>query len=82
MSRSSTSLSFGETRLAAAPRAAVRAYLAVAGALGALTTGTMLIMAVAANSGSEAARIAATQDAGYAATLVSALAVDLPKPQR
>jgi len=64
------------------PRAAVRAYLALSAGLGAVVTGLMLMMSVAANSGGEAERIADTRDDGYALTLVSALAVNLAKPLR
>jgi hypothetical protein len=42
----------------------------------------MLMMSVAANSGSEAERISATQEDSYATTLVGALAVNLSKPLR
>ncbi|GJE09872.1 hypothetical protein [Methylobacterium longum] len=80
---SSSSLCLGETpAVVVAPRAAVRAYLALVAALGGLTTAVMLMMSVAANSGGEADRITATQDDSYAATLVAALAVNLSKPQR
>jgi len=50
--------------------------------LGAIITAVMLMMSVASNSGGEAERIADTQDDGYAATLVSALAINLSKPLR
>ncbi|MDP4002944.1 hypothetical protein [Methylobacterium sp. NEAU K] len=63
-------------------RAAVRAYLALVAGLGAAVTAGMLMMSVAANSGNEAERITDTQDDGYAATLVAALAVNLSKPLR
>ena len=66
----------------AVPRAALRAYLALVAALGGMMTAGMLMMSVATNSGTEADRIAATQDDGYAATLVSALTVNLSKPLR
>ncbi|MCJ2122477.1 hypothetical protein [Methylobacterium sp. J-077] len=45
-------------------------------------TAVLLMTSVAANSGDEAERIADTQDDGYAATLISALAVNLSKPLR
>ena len=67
------------------PQAAVavpRAFLALVAALGGMMTAGMLMMSVATNSGNEADRIAATQDDGYAATLVSALSVNLSKPLR
>jgi len=64
------------------PRAAVRAYLALIAGFGAVMTAVLLMTSVAANSGDEAERIADTQDDGYAATLVSALAVNLSKPLR
>ena len=48
------------------PRAALRAYLALTAGLGAIVTGLMLMMSVAANSGGEAERIADTRDDGYA----------------
>lgn len=67
---------------AVAPRAAVRAYLALVAALGGMVTAGMLMMSVAANSGGEAERIASMQDDGYAATLVAALSVNLSKPLR
>ena len=51
-------------------------------ALGGSVTAGLLMMSVAANSGGEAERIAATQDDSYAATLVAALAVNLSKPLR
>jgi|GEM_PF-1396645 len=65
-----------------APRAAIRAYLASVAALGGMVTAGMLMMSVAANSGNEAERIAATQDDGYAATLVAALGVNFSRPLR
>lgn len=68
--------------IAAAPRAAMRAYLALVAALGGMVTAGMLMMSVATNSGNEADRIASMQDDGYAATLVSALSVNLSKPLR
>ncbi|GJD35857.1 hypothetical protein [Methylobacterium aerolatum] len=64
------------------PRAAVRAWLAVSGGMGALATGLMLMLSVAANSGGEAERITETQDDAYLTTLVSALAVNFAKPLR
>ena len=67
---------------AAFPRAALRAYLALMAGCGATMTAIMLMMSVAANSGGEAERIADTQDDGYAATFVAALAVNLSKPLR
>ena len=80
---SPSSLCLGDAPgVAAAPRAAVRAYLALVAAIGGLTTAGMLMMSVAANSGGEAERIMATQDESYAATLVAALAVNLSQPQR
>ena len=80
---SPTSLCLGETpAVVAAPRAAVRAYLALVAALGGLITAGMLMMSVAANSGGEAERITATQDDSYAATLVAALSINLSKPLR
>jgi hypothetical protein len=81
MPPSPSSLCLDEAR-AVAPRAALRAYLALVAALGGLTTAGMLMMSVAANTGAEAERITATQDDSYAATLVAALAVNLAKPQR
>jgi hypothetical protein len=79
----STPLCLGETRaVVAAPSAALRAYLALVAALGGSVTAGLLMMSVAANSGGEAERIAATQDDSYAATLVAALAVNLSKPLR
>jgi hypothetical protein len=79
----SSPMCVGETHaVVAAPSAAVRAYLALVAGLGGLTTAVMLMMSVAANSGGEAERIAGTQDDGYAATLVAALAVNLSKPLR
>ena len=76
-------LGLGETRaVVAAPRAAVRAYLALVAALGGLTTAGMLMMSIAANSGGEAERITGTQDDSYAATLAAALTVNLSKPLR
>ncbi|MGH1572207.1 hypothetical protein ACRAWG_17860 [Methylobacterium sp. P31] len=81
--RSQSPLYLGETpAVATAPRAMVRAYLAVVAALGGLVTAVMLMMSVAADSGGEAERIAATQDDSYAATLVAALAVNFSKPLR
>ena len=78
-----SSLCLDETPLVvAAPRAAVRAYLALVAAIGGLTTACMLMMSVAANSGGEAERITATQDDSYAATLVAALSINLSKPLR
>ena len=68
--------------VAVAPRAAMRAYLASVAALGGMVTAGMLMMSVAANSGNEAERITSTQDDSYAATLVSALCVNLSKPLR
>jgi hypothetical protein len=65
-----------------APRAAMRAYLALMAALGGCLTAVMLMMSVAANSGSEADRITATQDNTYPATLAAALTVNLSKPLR
>ncbi|SDA18963.1 hypothetical protein SAMN02799622_02177 [Methylobacterium sp. UNC378MF] len=83
MSHSPSPLCLTETEaVAAVPRAAVRAYLAMVAGLGGLATGAMLMMSVAANSGGEAERITATQDDSYAATLVGALAVNLSKPMR
>ena len=64
------------------PRAALRAYLALTAGLGAIGTGLMLMMSVAANSGGEAERIADTRSDGYTLTLVSAMAVNLAKPLR
>jgi hypothetical protein len=64
------------------PRAAVRAYIALSAATGAMITALMLMLSVAANSGGEAERIAETRDDGYFPTLVSALAVNLAKPLR
>ncbi|MEL6063189.1 MULTISPECIES: hypothetical protein [unclassified Methylobacterium] len=68
--------------VAAAPRAAMRAYLALMAALGGMVTAGMLMMSVATNSGNEADRIASMQDDSYAATLVAALSVNLSKPLR
>lgn len=68
--------------VATAPRAAMRAYLALVAAIGGTVTAGMLMMSVAANSGNEAQRITATRDDGYAATLVAALSVNLSKPLR
>ncbi|MHB2206045.1 hypothetical protein [Methylobacterium sp. CM6257] len=81
--RSPSPLYLSETpAVVAAPRAMVRAYLALVAALGGLATAAMLMTSVATNSGGEAERIAATQDDGYAATLVAALAVNFSKPLR
>ncbi|MHC2108125.1 hypothetical protein [Methylobacterium sp. CM6246] len=80
--RSPPSLYVYAGQAAPVPRAAVRAYVATVAGLGAITTAVMLMMSVAANSGGEAERIADTQDDGYAATLVSALAINLSKPLR
>lgn len=68
--------------LDAAPRAAMRAYLASVAALGGIVTAGMLMMSMAANSGNEAERITSTQDDSYAATLVAALSVNFSKPLR
>lgn len=68
--------------IAAAPRAAQRAYLALVAALGGMATAGMLMMSIATNSGAEAGRIASMQDEDYAATLVAALTVNLSKPLR
>ena len=65
-----------------APRAAIRAYLALVAACGGLFTGGMLMMSVASNNGDEAERIASMQDDSYVATLVAALSVNLAKPLR
>ena len=65
-----------------APTIALRAYLALVAALGGGATASMLMMSVAANSGSEAGRIADAQARGYASTLVGALAVNLSAPLR
>ncbi|WP_457103758.1 hypothetical protein [Methylobacterium sp. P5_C11] len=79
----SSPLSLAEIEpVAAVPRAAVRAYLALVSGLGAVVTAVMLMMSVAANSGGEAERIAGTQDDSYAATLMGALAINLSKPLR
>jgi hypothetical protein len=81
--RSSSPLALSNCSVdALVPRAAVRAWLAVSAGLGALITGLMLMMSVAANSGGEAERIADTQDDAYTRTLVSALAVNFAKPLR
>ena len=80
--RSPPSLYVYAGQAAPVPRAAVRAYVATVAGLGSITTAVMLMMSVAANSGGEAERIADTQDDGYAATLVSALAINLSKPLR
>ena len=80
--RSTAPLYAGTANAAPVPRVAVRAYLATVAGLGAMVTAVMLMMSVAANSGGEAERIADTQDDGYAATLVSALAINLSKPLR
>jgi hypothetical protein len=78
-----SSLCLGEAPAAVAtPRAALRAYLALVAALGGLMTAGLLMLSVAADVGGEAERITATQDDGYGATLVAALAVNLSKPQR
>ncbi|MCJ2073658.1 hypothetical protein MKK75_33535 [Methylobacterium sp. J-030] len=66
----------------AAPRAAMRAYLALVAALGGMVTAGMLMMAMATNGSTEADRIVSMQDDGYAATLMSALCVNLSKPLR
>ena len=76
-------LCLGRTHaVVAAPRAAVRAYLALVAGLGGVTTAVMLMMSVAANSGTEAERISDTRNEGYVPTLVGALAVNLSKPLR
>jgi hypothetical protein len=80
--RSLSPLDLANGAAAPVPRAAVRAYLALVSGLGAIITAVMLMMSVASNSGGEAERIADTQDDGYAATLVSALAINLSKPLR
>ncbi|MDP4021288.1 hypothetical protein Q8W71_01525 [Methylobacterium sp. NEAU 140] len=80
---SSSPLYLGETSAAVPfPRAAVRAYLALVGAAGAAVTAILLMMSVAANSGTEAERISDTRNEGYVPTLVGALAVNLSKPLR
>ena len=80
---SQPSLFLGENPAAVpVPRAAARAYLALVAATGGAVTAVMLMMSVATNSGSEAERIADTRNDGYAATLVSALTVNLSKPLR
>jgi len=77
------SLCLGEPpAVAVAPRAAMRAYLALVAAVGGVVTSGMLMMSVATNSGAEADRIASMQDGGYAATLVAALSINLSKPLR
>ena len=64
------------------PRAAVRVYLALVAGLGGAATALILMLSVAANSGTEAERITDARDDGYAATLVGALAVNFSKPLR
>ncbi|MCJ2058824.1 hypothetical protein MKL09_20035 [Methylobacterium sp. J-048] len=77
--RSPSPLYLDTAAAAPVPRLAVRAYFATVAGLGAVVTAVMLMMSVAANSGGEAERIADTQDDGYTATLVSALAISLSK---
>jgi hypothetical protein len=81
--RSSTPLFLGECPPAvSAPRMAMRAYMVCVTALGGIVGAAFLMMSVAANSGSEAERIAAARDDGYPAMLVSALSVNFAKPLR
>lgn len=81
--RDPTPLFLGENpAVVSAPPAALRAYLALVAALCGCATAVMLMMSVAADTGAEAERIAASQDGSYPTALVSALTVSFTKPLR